>query len=339
MSDGWATPGGHDRPDNGAAPPPPPPPPGVGWPPPPGAPGTPPWGAPPPERPRAGLVPLYPMGVGDVLDTAFKLLRACAGPAALIVLLVLGPVQVLASAAFVSPFDVFAEPVPTAVDGRVLLLSLLGSLVSLFVWPLAMAAMTWLGAHADRDHRPDWREALRAGARHYGPTLAAFLLLALGGVAVAVVVALLVALAVALGAGWAAALLGVVLGLGALVLVVGLVVLGYLTVPCVVVEGLGPLQAIGRAWQLLRRRFWPTIGVSLAVGIVVSLLGGAVSSAISVPAFFGIPGSWVFIAIGGILDRLITIPLGAFAALAIHVDQRIRTEGYDVAVLVRDLQR
>ncbi len=293
----------------------------------------------PAARQRVGLVPLYPMGVGDVLDTAFRLLRVCAAPASLLILLVLGPIQVLASTAFVSPTSVFSDPVPADVDGRMIALSLAGSVLSLFVLPLVMAALTWMGAHADADHRPDWRESLRAGARRYGATLGAFLLLALLGAGVVVVVVLVVALVGATGGGVAAVLLGLPLGLASLVLVVGLIALGYLVVPCVVVEELGPMRGIGRAWRLLRRRFWPTIGVSLAVGLVFSLLGGAVSSAISIPAFFGIPGAWVFVAVGGILDRLVTVPLGAFAALAIHVDQRIRTEGYDVAVLVSELRR
>lgn len=286
-----------------------------------------------------GLVPLYPMSIGDVMDTAFRLLRVCAGPAALVILLLLGPVQVLASTAFLSPFAVFDEPVPTEVDPTLVLLSLAGSALSLVVLPLAMAALTWMGAHADADHRPDWRDALRHGARRYWAVLGAFALLAVAAVGTAFVVVLGIGLLAAIGGGLAAVVLGIPLGLGVAVLVVGLTALGFLTVPCIVVEGHGPVRGLGRAWQLLRRRFWPTIGISLAVGLAFSLLGGAVSSAISIPAFFGVPAAWVFVAVGGILDRLITVPLGAFAALAIHVDQRIRTEGYDVAVLVSELRR
>jgi hypothetical protein len=341
----WATPG-EDRPaDQPPRPPadaPPPPPPGA---PPPLPPAVPPppgqgYGAPPPTaRQRVGLVPLYPMGVSDVLDTAFRLLRACAGPAVLLVLVLLGPVQILTSTAFVSPTAILQDPVPEAVDGRLVALSLAGAALSLVVVPLAAAALTWLGAHAEESAVPDWREALRQGARRYWATLGAWALLVLVAVVALVAVGLVVGLLAAAGSGVVAVLVGIPLGLGALVLVVGLTALAYLTVPCVVVEQLGPRRGVARAWQLLRRRFWPTIGVSLAVGLVISLLGGAVSTAISLPALFGIPGAWVFVAIGAILDRLITVPLGAFAALAIHVDQRIRTEGYDVAVLVSELRR
>lgn len=279
------------------------------------------------------------MGVGDVLDTAFRLLRACAGPASLLILLVLGPVQVLAATAFVSPFDVFQNPVPTEPDGRMIALSTAGGLLSVVVSPLVMAALTWMASRADADTSPDWREALRHGARRYWPTLGAFLLLALAGGAAVVAVVLLIVLVASVGGGLPAFVMGIPLVLVLVVLVIGLVVLGYLTVPCIVVEERGPLDGLRRAWRLLRARFWPTIGVSLAVGVVFAILGTAVSSAISIPAFFGFPGAWVFVAVGGILDRLVTVPLGAFAALAIHVDQRIRTEGYDVAVLVSELRR
>lgn len=279
------------------------------------------------------------MGVGDVLDTAFRLLRVCAGPATLLILLILGPVQVLASTAFVSPMEVLRNPVATEPDGAMLALSTLGGLLSLVVSPLVMAALTWMGAHADAHTRPDWREALRQGARRYWATLGAFALLAVvGGGAVVGVVVLVAVVGAAVG-GLPAVLIGIPLGMAVLVLAVGLVALGYLTVPCIVVEDRGPVAGLRRAWRLLRSRFWPTIGVSLAVGLVFTLLGTAVSSAISIPAFFGFPGAWIFIAVGGILDQLVRVPLGAFAALAIHVDQRIRTEGYDVAVLVSELRR
>jgi hypothetical protein len=279
------------------------------------------------------------MGVGDVLDTSFRLLRACAGPAALVVLLVLGPITVLSSLAFQSPVSILEDPVPAEVDPGLLLAALGGALLSLLAVPLVMAAMTWMGAHAGEGHRPDWRRALREGARRYWATLGAFALLALVVAVAALAVGLLVGLAGAVGGGLPAVLIGLPLGLAVVVAMVGVIALGYLTVPCIVVEGLGPVRGLGRAWQLLRRRFWPTIGVSLAVGLVFSLLGGAVSSTVSVPALLGVPGAWAFAAVGAMLDRLITVPLGAFAALAIHVDQRIRTEGYDVAVLVSELRR
>ena len=73
-------------------------------------------------------------------------------------------------------------------------------------------------------------------------------------------------------------------------------------------------------------------------GLVFLLVGGALSTGVSIPAFLDFPGSWLFAALGGLVDRIVTTPLSAFAALAMYVDLRIRNEGYDVAVLAAQLR-
>lgn len=293
-----------------------------------------------PERgQRVGLVPLYPMGVADILDTSFRMLRACAGPAVLLVLLLLGPVQVAASAGFQSPFTALSDPVPQQLSGQMFLLTAIGGLLSFVLTPLVQTSLTWMGAHATAESSPSWRESLRHGARRYWATIGAYLLLALGGLLVLAVGGGLIALGAALDSVplvVVAVLVGLLPGM---VVILGLVMLSYLVLPCIVVERLGPVEGLQRAVRLLRARFWPTLGVAFVVGLVLTLLGGAVSSVISIPGLLPFPGAWVFIALAGILDTLIRAPLGSFAALAIHVDQRIRTEGYDVAVLVSELRR
>ena len=278
------------------------------------------------------------MGVADILDTSFKMLRACAGPAALLVLLLLGPVQVAVSAGFQSPFTALAEPVPQTVPPQLLVLTLVGALLSFVLTPLAQTSLTWMGAHATAESSPTWRAALRHGARRYWATLGAFALLGLMGlVALAIPGGFFAVAFVAENIGLA--VLAVLVLLPALLVVLGLVMLSYLVLPCIVVERLGPVEGLRRAWRLLRARFWPTVGVAFVVGLVLTLLGGAVSSVVSIPGLLPFPGAWIFIALAGILDSLIRAPLGSFSALAIHVDQRIRTEGYDVAVLVSELRR
>lgn len=279
------------------------------------------------------------MGLGDILDTTFRILRAAALPSTLIVLLLLGPLQVLASAGFQSPFAMLADPVPEVPDARLLAIAGIASVLTLIVTPLAVAALTWLGAHTTAQAAPTWREALAAGAARYWPTLGAFVLIVLMVLGVVAVVGLVVAGLFMIGDPVVGIVIGVPVGGVALVLSLGLYILGYLTVPCIVVEGRGPAAGIRRAWRLLRARFWPTLGVCIVVGLVITILGSAVSSVISLPGLLGAPAAWVFVAVGGVVSALISTPLGSFAALAIHVDQRIRTEGYDIAVLVSELQR
>lgn len=326
MSDDWSTPGGGDAPP---PPPPPPPPTGVPPPPPPGA---------RPAQGRVGVVPMHPMGVGQILDTSFRMLRATALPAVIIVVLLLGPIQLLASAGVQSPFA-FSQPVPEAPDPRFLVLAGIGWLLTVFVVPLVQVAMTWLGAHATEQDAPDWQVALRAGARHYWRTLGAWVLV---GLVVLVGFGVGFALVALLGVAVhpvAAVLVGIPLALAALVASIGASVIGYLVVPCIVIEQRRPVDGLRRAWQLLLTRFWPTVGISLLVGLVLTLLGGAVSTAISLPGFLPFPGAWIFIAIGAVLDQLVRAPLSAYAALTIHVDLRIRSEGYDLAVLASELRR
>lgn len=279
------------------------------------------------------------MGIADVLDTSFKMLRAAAGPSALLVLLLLAPVQVAASAGFQSPLTSLSEPVPQQISGQMIALTAIGGLLSLLLTPLVQTSLTWLGAHATAEASPTWREALRHGARRYWAALGAFVLLGLTGLVVLAVAIGLVAAAGAAGAVPVAVVLGVLLIPPALVGILGLFMLSYLVLPCIVVEWLGPVDGIRRAWRLLRARFWPTLGVSFVVGLVLTLLGTAVSSVITLPGMLPFAGAWAFIALGGILDSLIRVPLGSFAALTIHVDLRIRTEGYDLAVLVSELRR
>lgn len=328
----WAAPGGQ-----GSGPADPPAPPAPAPPPPPGVPPPPTWA---PGPTRVGLVPLHPMSIGEVMDTAFRMLRACAAPAVLLVLLTLGPVQVLASVgvAFQPPIETFTAPVPEDFDVVPAIVSGIGALLSLVVAPLTVAALTWLGAHADATTAPRMTDALRHGARRYWATVGAFVLLFVMAVAFAIVGGLLIALG-AVGGAVGVLVLALPVGFGLLVGLLMFLIIGYLTVPAVVVEGHGPISGISRAWRLARRRFWPTVGTAMLLGLVFGLLGLAVSTLVSLPGLLPISGNWVFAALGGTLNRMLTVPLGAFAALAMHVDQRIRTEGYDVAVLVDELRR
>lgn len=282
---------------------------------------------------------MHPMAVGQILDTCFRMLRATALPAVIIVVLILGPIQLLASAGFQSPFAALSQPVPEAPDPRFLVLTIVGSLLTLLAVPLVQAAMTWLGAHATEQDAPSWQDAVRAGARHYWRTLGALVLVGLVIlVGVGVGFALVALLAVAVHPV-AAVVVGIPVVLAAIVASIGASVIGYLVVPCIVIEYRRPVDGLRRAWQLLRTRFWPTVGISLLVGLVLTLLGMAVSTAISIPGFLPFPGAFVFVAIGGVLDQIVRAPLSAYAALTIHVDLRIRSEGYDLAVLASELRR
>src|SRR5690606_31378547 len=113
----------------------------------------------------------------------------------------------------------------------------------------------WLAAHADHEGTPGWQVALRQGARRYGATLGAYLILAAIGIG-AIVVAVVVSVAAAQAGGGVLAvtiLLLVVPVVGTMLL---LVMVSFLVPPVTVVEGLGPARSLSRVWRLLRPTFW-----------------------------------------------------------------------------------
>lgn len=343
MSD-WARPG---DPAPEERPPQPPPPPAGSTPPPPPAGYSLIGGAPDPYQggwpgtaPRIGLIPLYPMRVGEILDTGFKLLRATLKPAALVVLILLGPVQLLSSAGFVSPFAMLNDPeaLEASATAGLAPLAILGGLLSIAITPIATVALTWLGARTDEGRTPTWQDALRVGFRRFWPVVGAWLLVAIAIIGIGVIVGVTIFLA-AQASVVAAVVVGVPLGLALLVLTM-LAILGvYLVVPIVVVEELGATAALTRTWQMLRRRFWPLVGIALLAGIITSVVGFAVSSVFLIVAFIPTPFSWLFTAIGSVVSSMVSTPLGAYFALAVYVDWRVRFEGYDVSVLAAELRR
>ncbi len=351
----WVTPGEQgDEPIDGVPPPLPPPPPPASGPPPP-APGPATWAPPPPPSPqspppppnwpqasaaagRSGVIPLHPMGVGDLLDTAFSVLRAAPGPAIVLVILLFGPAQILSAVGFTNPFQGLTTGVVQELDSQAAVLAALGALLSLIVSPLAATSLTWLATRVDEGTRPTWGEALRAGAGHYWRLVGAWLLLLIAALVVVVVPLILVVLAAAAAGPAVAVIIGIPGFLFAMVSSLLAVVTGYLVVPVVVIERAGPVTALRRVREVIRGRFFPTLGIAMLFGLVFLLVGGAVSTGVSIPAFLDFPGAWLFAALGGLVDRIITTPLSAFAALAMYVDLRIRNEGYDVAVLAAQLR-
>lgn len=344
MSDsGWVTPGGE-----GQDPAPPPPPPPAGQPPPPPPPagytlvgGPEPYqGGWPGTAPRSGLIPLYPMRVGEILDTGFKLLRATLKPAALLVLILLGPVQLLSSVGFVSPFAVLSDP--DALDATAAAglapLAIVGGLLSLVITPIATVGLTWLAARTDEGGSPTWQQAARIGFRRFWPVVGAWLLVLLGVGGIGVIVGVLIFLLVS-AMGPASLVVGIPLGLAFVVVAIIGFFAVYLVVPVVVVEGLGATAALARSWSMIRRRFWPLLGIAMLAGIVTSVVGFAVSSVFLIVAFIPTPISWLFTALGSIVSSLVSTPLGAYFALAVYVDWRVRFEGYDVSVLAAELRR
>lgn len=351
-------------------PPTPPPPPPPGWsappsgpPPPPGwgygPPGQP-WGAPKPKAgsARTGPLPLHPMTIGDIFDGAFKLLKANARSIFVIVLVLMGPAQVLAGYAtrgFLggeSFFNAFSDPTvleSTAESPGLLetLASFLASFLQLLLLPFIGGAISRVVAASYLGEELAPGPALRSVFRRGWSLFAAFVLVHLAEMLAFIVFGIAAVSLFAVGAfagsgGEGAAVLGVLTFMAMMVLgglwALAAMPLFVVVAPAVVVEDLGPIRACRRSIELVRRRYWAVLGLALLSGLIASMLGNILAAGPQLLAFaIGFEWGWIIIAAAGILVSLVVTPFVAIVATLIYFDLRIRNEGFDLAVIAANL--
>jgi glycerophosphoryl diester phosphodiesterase family protein len=109
--------------------------------------------------------------------------------------------------------------------------------------------------------------------------------------------------------------------------------------PALFAEGIGPVKALGRSWNLVRDNWWRTLGILIVVSIMVSLI----QSALGV-LFTGIaavlPGLGDDLRSGLVttVATLVNALVGAITPIAItmlYLDLRVRKEGLDLDQLAR----
>ncbi|MFJ4695016.1 hypothetical protein [Streptomyces sp. NPDC088766] len=351
----WAAPTGAHNP--GQAPPPPPP--GTGWGTRPptgpggyggyGAPGG--WGGPPPAA-KPGVVPLRPLGVGEILDGAVSTMRTywrtvlgisltVAVVVEVIVVLLQGLVlkESTSTAALGDPSATVDEQLDAM--GSVLLNSGVIFLVSLVGTITATALLTTVTSRAVLGKPVTSGEAWRDARPQLLKLFGLILLLLLTVTAVAVVCVLPGAL---LG-GAAGDVLTAMGSIGSVVLAVSLLVRFSLASPALMLEKQGIKKALTRSAKLVRGSWWRVFGIQVLSLIIANL----VAMIIAVPfALLGAalgPGGlsaftdtdtelgWTYLivsGVGSVIGSLITFPITAGVAVLLYVDQRIRREALDL---------
>jgi len=325
----WGPHGGQTPPSGppGSYRPAPPPAPGwggqPGWPQAGAAPG---WGG--PQLPKAGSertgpLPLHPMTVGDVMDGAFRLLKANLRTILLVSAVFVIPVNVVV--AFLQRdvlggqglLDVLNDP--TLVDplgapstGQFVSIGL-SLLVSLLITPFVGGVLTRVVAASYLGEQMQPGQAIRSTARWFWALLLGFFcvhLLELVGLVACLV--------------------------GALVPMTFFV----LTTPAIVVEEIGPIQAMSRSAMLVRPRFWQTLGIAVLAGIMASFLGNILGTPFTLIAeLIGLRNGWPLLALGSILPALITTPFVTIVSTLLYFDARIRQEGLDLQMMAANLDR
>jgi hypothetical protein len=369
---GWTSPGGDPQPSGGPQQPVPAPPPGSpppSSPPPPPPPGSPlqpqgPWGELPgyphvPAAARPGIVPLRPLGLGEIYDGAFQAVRsnpAAMVGAAAVVVTVMTAVQLALQAWMTGSLGTLLQATEEAADGGELpdsavLVDALGtsSLAALLTQVVSLVALAVLTAIAivvvgsavlgRRTGGSDlWQRVrgrllpligvtLLVGLITVGLVVAAFVpgLLAFLVSDVLAVVLLLLGLAAALGLGlWIDTRLA-------------------LAGPALVLEEQRVVASIRRSWRLTSRGFWRVLGIRLLTLVIVFVTTAIVSAPFQIVGMlFGSDSSDPFAAfaltlpqllltgVGQAIASTIVYPFAAAVTALLYVDQRMRLEGLDV---------
>jgi len=143
---------------------------------------------------------------------------------------------------------------------------------------------------------------------------------------------------------WGVVILAALLFVGAIAIVTIPVVIWVairwsVAIPALFAEGVGPVKALGRSWNLVRDNWWRTLGILIIVAIMVSLIQTALAAlfggvAAVVPGLSGDLRAGVVTTVTTLVDALV----GAITPIAItmlYLDLRVRKEGLDLDQLAR----
>ncbi|MGW7076681.1 glycerophosphoryl diester phosphodiesterase membrane domain-containing protein [Streptomyces sp. NPDC054866] len=365
----WSAP---SPPAAGQTPPPPaPPPPGGGWgggrpggpgpggPVPGGPGGYPGWGAwqGPPPAAKPGVIPLRPLGVGEILDGAVSTMRtywrtvlgislAVAVFTEIVVILLQGFVlnDSASTEALDDPSATVGELTRALGDtllssGVILLITLLGTII-------ATALLTMVTSRAVLGKSVTTAEAWQDAKPQLPRLIGLTLLLPLIGMAVVAAGSLpgvLIAVAGSSDAGVSLAVLG---GFAALIVAIWLLVRFSLASPALMLEKQGVKKSMTRSAKLVRGSWWRVFGIQLLAAIIANVVASIIvipfaliAGALSGDGVTGFLDSgtgdlgWTFLivsGVGSVIGSMLTFPITAGVTVLLYVDQRIRREALDL---------
>ncbi|MFI1285423.1 hypothetical protein ACH4U5_32500 [Streptomyces sp. NPDC020858] len=310
------------------------------------------WGKPPAAKP--GVIPLRPLGLGEILDGAVATLRThwrsvlpisfTVAIFAVLAITLLQGFMVDRIAELDRPSSDSDEAVISAVSGT--LVAGAGALVVTFVCTIVATAMLTMIYSRAVLGRPSsvgeaWRDCRPQLLRLAGLTA----LVALGGgliIAIGFVPAVIAGVA-GMSAGGVLAL-AIIGGLAGFAVWVWLYVRVSLSPSVLMLERSSVFRSLSRSDKLVRHSWWRILGIS----VLASVIAGAVEFVIGIPFTVvalvseGVSGgfdpdapamSWTYLiilGIGQVIAMTITLPFKAGVSVLLYVDQRIRREALDL---------
>jgi hypothetical protein len=265
---------------------------------------------------------LRPLGVGEILDVAITIYRRNARTLLTLVLVVVGPVEVLSAliqASALPDDDFITETTPGTIEveddfwvnvaafGAAGLLSFLGATIATGACFKAIAD-GYLGEKAE------WKPALGFAARRLHSIL------------------------------WVTFLGALLAVLGLFLLIIPgvyLYVAFAVAVPVLLTEGLKGRKALGRSRRLVKGRWWGTFGVvvlgAILVGIVEGALLGLTAAVTTIDTADPTLGSFLVNTAATVLASLIATPFAAAFVVVLYFDLRVRKEAFDLQLLAQQI--
>ncbi|MBE4740262.1 MULTISPECIES: glycerophosphoryl diester phosphodiesterase membrane domain-containing protein [Streptomyces] len=314
------------------------------------------WGGPPPAA-KPGVIPLRPLGIGEILDGAVSTMRThwrtvlgisltVAVVTQIGVILLQGLVLNDAASS-----DVLADPTATPGEvGRALGDTLLSTsvvmVISVIGTIIATALLTTVTSRAvlgkSVTTAEAWRDARPQLFRLAGLTV---LLLLVAGLIMTtgVLPGILLASAGTTAGGVLLAFFG---GLGAFVLTVWLMIRFSLASPALMLEKQGVRKSMSRSVKLVRGSWWRVLGIQLLATIIAWIVAsivvipfsfaGAALDGDGLSGFLATGGTalgWTYLVISGVgavIGSTLTFPISAGVTVLLYIDQRIRREALDL---------
>lgn len=265
---------------------------------------------------------LRPLRVGEILDVAITIYRRNAKTLLTLVIVVVGPVEVLSALIQASalPEDDFVTetgPATFEVDDDVwLTIAGFGAagLLSFIGATIATGACFKAIADGYLGERAEWRPALGYAARR----LHSILWVTFLGTLLAVVgLFLFIVPGVYLYAAFAVA------------------------VPVLLTEGVKGRKALGRSRRLVKGRWWGTFGVvvlgAILVGIVEAALVGLAAIFTTIDTADPTLSSFLVNTGATVLASLVATPFAAAFVVVLYFDLRVRKEAFDLQLLAQQI--
>ena len=302
---------------------------------------------------QPGIIPLRPLTVGELFNGAFQAVRVNPQTMfgfAFAIMAVVGLVQ----AFFASSSTSSLTRALSSGDANDLVYSLgnsMGSFVTSGLTMLAtaflsgMLALTVWDAVLGRKSSP--ADAWHRFSPRFVPVLLATLLIGIIEF-VAIVVVLLVFMIpfilVAVNAAAARSYDSASAGIGGAIAIIFLMIVALIVIACfltvkfaftssaVVLEGLGPVDAMKRSWSLSKGSFWRILGriwlIGIVTALITSVLGGIVGAILGVGAAAA-DSVGMLVAFSAFLSALLSavvIPVQSSFYTLMYLDERMRKE-------------